>query len=97
MIMARLRSYGTWLGAITTESYEAGSKASTALLAEATQTRNAAAIGVAHRAIDATLLYGGLFREAKRQFDEATSRAWNNGRYRDSLGASTATLGRRRF
>jgi hypothetical protein len=37
------------------------------LLAEATQTRNAAAIGAAHRAIAATLLYGGLFQEAKRQ------------------------------
>ena len=32
--------YGTWLGAVTTESFEAASKASAALLAEATQARN---------------------------------------------------------
>ena len=65
--------YGTWLGAVTTESFEASSKASAALLAEATQARNAATIAVAHRAIGATLLYGGLFDEAKRQCDQATS------------------------
>jgi class 3 adenylate cyclase/predicted ATPase len=65
--------YGTWLGAVTTESFEAASKASAALLAEATQARNRGVIGVAHRAVGATLLYGGLFDEAKHQFDEATS------------------------
>ena len=65
--------YGTWLGAVTTESFEASSKASAALLAEATQARNAATIAVAHRAIGATLLYGGLFDEAKRQCDQAMS------------------------
>jgi predicted ATPase len=65
--------YGTWLGAVTTESFEAASKASAALLAAATQTRNRGVIGVAHRAVGATLLYGGLFDEAKRQFDEAAS------------------------
>jgi hypothetical protein len=65
--------YGTWLGAVTTESFEAGSKASAELLAEATQARNGGAMGVAHRAVGATLLYGGLFQEAKRQFDKATS------------------------
>ena len=65
--------YGTWLGAVTTESFEAASKASAALLAEATQTRNRGVIGVAHRAVGATLHYGGLFDEAKHQFDEATS------------------------
>ena len=65
--------YGTWLGAVTTDSFEAGSKAAAALLAEATQSRNGGAVGVAHRAVGATLLYGGLFHEAKRQFDEATS------------------------
>ena len=65
--------YGTWLGAVTTESFEAASKASAALLAEATQARNRGVIGVAHRAVGATLLYGGLFHEAKHQFDEATS------------------------
>jgi class 3 adenylate cyclase/predicted ATPase len=64
--------YGTWLGAVTTESFEAASKASAALLAEATQARNRGVIGVAHRAVGATLLYGGLFDEAKHQFDEAT-------------------------
>jgi predicted ATPase len=66
--------YGTWLGAITTESFEAGRKASVALLAEATQARNSSAIGVAHRAMGAALLYGGLFHDAKREFDEAISR-----------------------
>jgi class 3 adenylate cyclase/predicted ATPase len=66
-------SYGIWLGAVTTESFEAGSKAAAALLADATQARDNGAIGVAHRALGATLLYGGLFREAKREFDEATS------------------------
>jgi hypothetical protein len=66
-------SYGIWLGAVTTESFEAGSKTAAALLAEATQARDNGAIGVAHRALGATLLYGGLFREAKREFDEATS------------------------
>ena len=66
-------SYGTWLGAVTTESFEAGSKASAALLAEATHAANGRAKGVAHRAVGATLLYGGLFHEAKRQFDQATS------------------------
>ncbi|HYC25121.1 MAG TPA: hypothetical protein VEC58_03695, partial [Roseiarcus sp.] len=65
--------YGTWLGAVTTESFEAASKASAALLAEATQARNGGAIGVAHRAVGATLLYGGLFHDAKCQFDQATS------------------------
>ena len=65
--------YGTWLGAVTTESFEAATKASAALLAEATQARNRGVIGVAHRAVGATLLYGGLFDEAKHQFDEATS------------------------
>jgi class 3 adenylate cyclase/predicted ATPase len=65
--------YGTWLGAVTTESFEAASKASTAFLAGATQARNRGVIGVAHRAVGATLLYGGLFDEAKHQFDEATS------------------------
>jgi tetratricopeptide (TPR) repeat protein len=65
--------YGTWLGAVTTESFDASSKASAALLAEATQARNTATIAVAHRAIGATLLYGGLFDEAKRQCDQATS------------------------
>jgi hypothetical protein len=65
--------YGTWLGAVTTESFEAASKASAALLAEATQARNDGAIAVAHRTIGATLLYGGLFDEAKRQCDQATS------------------------
>ena len=65
--------YGTWLGAVTTESFEAASKASAALLAEATQARSRGVIGVAHRAVGATLLYGGMFDEAKHQFDEATS------------------------
>jgi predicted ATPase len=65
--------YGTWLGAVTTESFEAASKASAALLMEATQAQNRGVIGVAHRAIGATLLYGGLFDEAKHQFEEATS------------------------
>jgi predicted ATPase len=66
--------YGTWLGAITTEGFEAGRKASEALLAEAAQARNGSPIGVAHRAMGATLLYGGLFHDAKREFDEAISR-----------------------
>jgi hypothetical protein len=44
-----------------------------ALLAEATQARNRSAIGVAHRAMGATMLYGGLFHDAKREFDEAIS------------------------
>ena len=66
-------SYGTWLGAVTTETFEAGSKASAALLAEATHAGNGRAKGVAHRAVGATLLYGGLFHEAKRQFDWVTS------------------------
>jgi predicted ATPase len=65
--------YGTWLGAVTTESFEAASKASAALLAEAMQARSRGVIGVAHRAVGATLLYGGLFDEAKHQFDKATS------------------------
>ena len=56
-----------------TESFEADNKASAELLAEATQARNGGAIGVAHRAVGATLLYGGLFHKARRQFDEATS------------------------
>ena len=30
-------------------------------------------IGVAHRAVGATLLYGGFFHEAEHQFDEVTS------------------------
>ena len=65
--------HGTWLGAVTTDSFEAASKAAAALLAEAMQARNGGAIGVAHRAVGATLLYGGLFHEAKHQFDEVTS------------------------
>jgi hypothetical protein len=65
--------YGTWLGAITTESFEAGRKASVALLAEAAQARNGSAIGVAHRAMGATMLFGGLFHDAKREVDEAIS------------------------
>jgi predicted ATPase len=65
--------YGTWLGAVTTESFEAASKASAALLAEATPAPNGGAIGVAHRAVGATLLYGGFFHDAKRQFDDVTS------------------------
>jgi class 3 adenylate cyclase/predicted ATPase len=65
--------YGAWLGAVTTESFEAASKASAALLAEATQARTRGVIGVAHRAVGATLLYGGLFDDAKHQFDEASS------------------------
>ena len=65
--------HGTWLGAVTTESFEAASKASAALLAEATQARNGGATGVAHRAVGATLLYGGFFHEAKRHFDQVTS------------------------
>jgi predicted ATPase len=66
-------SYGTWLGAVTSQSFEAGSKAAAALLAEATQAQDGGSIAVAHRAVGATLLYGGLFREAKREFDKATS------------------------
>jgi hypothetical protein len=65
--------YGTWLGAVTTDGFEAGSKTAAALLAEATHARSDGAIGVAHRAVGATLLYGGFFHEAKRQFDEVTS------------------------
>jgi predicted ATPase len=65
--------YGTWLGAVTTDGFEAGSKAAAALLAEATHARSDGAIGVAHRAVGATLLYGGFFHEAKRQFHEVTS------------------------
>jgi tetratricopeptide (TPR) repeat protein len=65
--------YGTWLGAVTTESFEEASKAAAALLAEATEARNANAMGVAHRAMGATLLYAGSFHEAKREFDEAIS------------------------
>ena len=65
--------YGTWLGAVTTESFEEASKAAAALLAEATKRGNADAIGVAHRAMGATLLYAGSFHEAKREFDEAIS------------------------
>jgi hypothetical protein len=65
--------HGTWLGAVTTESFEAASKASAALLAEATPAPNGGAIGVAHRAVGATLLYGGFFHDAKRQFDDVTS------------------------
>jgi class 3 adenylate cyclase/predicted ATPase len=65
--------YGTWLGAVTTESFEAGSKAAAVLLSEATQAQDAGSMAVAHRAIGATLLYGGLFREAKREFDEVSS------------------------
>jgi hypothetical protein len=56
--------YGTWLGAVTTESFEAGSKAAAALLSEAMQAQDGGSMAVAHRAIGATLLYGGLFREA---------------------------------
>ena len=66
-------SYGTWPGAVTTESFEAGSKAAAALLAEATHAGNGGAKGVAHRAVGATLFYGGLFHEAKRHFDQVTS------------------------
>ena len=65
--------YGTWLGAVTTESFEEASKAAAALLAEATEARNANAMGVAHRAMGATLLYAGSFHDAKREFDEAIS------------------------
>jgi class 3 adenylate cyclase/predicted ATPase len=65
--------HGTWLGAVTTDSFEAGRKSAAAFLAEATQARSGGAMGVAHRAVGATLLYGGLFHEAKRQFDEVTS------------------------
>ena len=65
--------YGTWLGAVTTESFEEASKAAAALLAEATEARNTNAMGVAHRAMGATLLYAGSFHEAKREFDEAIS------------------------
>ena len=65
--------YGTWLGAVTTESFEEASKAAAALLAEATEARNANAMGVAHRAMGATLLYAGLFPNAKREFDVAIS------------------------
>ena len=65
--------YGTWLGAVTTDSFEAGSKAAAALLAEATQARNGGVVGVDTALVGATLLYGGLLYRAKRQFDEATS------------------------
>ena len=65
--------YGTWLGAVTTESFEEASKAAAALLAEATEARNANALGVAHRAMGATLLYAGSFHDAKREFDAAIS------------------------
>jgi class 3 adenylate cyclase/tetratricopeptide (TPR) repeat protein len=64
-------SYGTWLGAVTTEGFEAGRKTAAALLAEATQAGKAVGIGTAHRAAGATLLYGGFFHEARRQFDAA--------------------------
>jgi predicted ATPase len=65
--------YGTWLGAVTTESFEEASKAAAALLAEATEARDANVMGVAHRAMGATFLYGGLFHDAKGEFDEAIS------------------------
>ena len=65
--------YGTWLGAVTTESFEEASKAAAALVAEATEARNANAMGVAHRAMGATLLYAGSFHDAKREFDAAIS------------------------
>ena len=65
--------YGTWLGAVTTESFQEASKAAAALLAEATEARNADVMRVAHRAMGATLLYAGSFHDAKREFDEAVS------------------------
>ena len=43
------------------------------MLAEATHAANGGAKGVAHRAVGATLFYGGLFHEAKRHFDQVTS------------------------
>ena len=66
--------YGTWLGAVTTEGFEAGSKASAALLAEPTHAGNGRCSKASRTgAVGATLLYGGLFHEAKRQFDQVTS------------------------
>jgi hypothetical protein len=65
--------YGIWLGAVTTESFEAAKKASAALLAEATQSGIGRDMGAACRAVGATLLYGGHFQEAKRECDEAAS------------------------
>ena len=86
--------YGTWLGAITAESFEAGRNTSAALLAEAKQAGNGGAIGVAHRAA----LHGCTV-------DYSTRRNVNLMRRRRCLGrltmpssrdASTAALGRRR-
>jgi len=87
--------YGTWLGAVTTESFEAASKASAALLAEASQARNGGAIGVAHRAVGATCSTAEC----------STRRSVNSMRRRrclgrrtmpSSRGASTAALSQRR-
>jgi class 3 adenylate cyclase/predicted ATPase len=65
--------YGIWLGAVTTDGFEAARKTSASLLAEATRMGNGRDIGAARRAVGATLLYGGYFHEAKLECDEAAS------------------------
>jgi class 3 adenylate cyclase/predicted ATPase len=65
--------YGLWLGAVTTDGFEAARKTSASLLAEATRMGNGRDMGAARRAVGATLLYGGYFHEAKLACDEATS------------------------
>jgi class 3 adenylate cyclase/predicted ATPase len=73
-LLARIATlYGVWLGAVTKGGFEAGREAAEAMLAEATRMGDPAVTGVAHRALGATLLYGGGFEEAKRHLDSAVA------------------------
>jgi len=65
--------YGVWLGAICQEGFAPGRLAAEDMLAESARTGDPAAAGVAHRAMGASLLYGGAFAEAIEHLDRAVA------------------------
>jgi class 3 adenylate cyclase/tetratricopeptide (TPR) repeat protein len=65
--------YGVWLGAICQEGFAPGREAAEEMLAESARTGDPAAAGVAHRAMGASLLYGGAFAEAIEHLDKAVA------------------------
>jgi hypothetical protein len=65
--------YGVWLGAICQDGLASGREAAEDMLAESERTGDSTTAGVAHRAMGASLLYGGVFAEAIEHLDKAVA------------------------
>ena len=87
--------HGMWLGAVTTESFEAASKASAALLAEATQARNGG-VKASRTAPSARPCSTADFSTRPSVNSIRRRRCLRSRTMPSSRGASTAARGRRR-